>query len=94
VTTHATDIDLHRLADDGVAAVSADVVAHVRECLVCAEMVRYARAARVALRQLLPEEAAPEEILRRVIGIVCEQGPLPGGSHRPGPEPRDRHDPL
>ncbi|HEU5072793.1 MAG TPA: hypothetical protein VFU02_01440 [Polyangiaceae bacterium] len=92
MTTHASDIDLHRLADDGGAAVSADVVAHVRECVACAELVRYVRAAYLALRQSMADAAAPEDILQRVIRTVREQGSLPSAAHGLGPEPWDPHD--
>ena len=64
---HPSDVDLQRLADDGIVAVSAVVVAHVRDCAACANLVRYARAARATLRDTLPELTASDELLQRIM---------------------------
>ena len=79
-SVHASDLELQRLADDGDDAVDVDVLAHVRRCLACADVVRYARAARDALQHSLPDEEAPEEVLRRVLRDVCETGTNQKGS--------------
>jgi hypothetical protein len=71
---HASDLELQRLADDGDDAVDVDVLVHVRQCAACASAVRYARAVREALPGSLSDEAAPEELLRRVVLDVTAAG--------------------
>jgi hypothetical protein len=70
VIGHPSEIELQRLADDGEAAVDAQVVEHVRTCHECTNTVRYTRAAVVALRSSLSEHLPPEEVLLRVIQTV------------------------
>ena len=70
MSVHPSDIDLQRLADEGLSSVNAGIVTHVRECGQCADAVRYARAAHAALRRSLADDAPPEDVLRRVIDAV------------------------
>lgn len=80
---HPSDIDLQRLADDGAVAVSAVIVAHVRACPACANVVRYARTARATLRSTLPELTAPDELLQRIMRDIADprvDPPSPDGA--------------
>jgi len=72
VRQHPSDIDLQRLADDGVLAVGAGVLAHVRECPTCANLVRYTRAVQIALRESVLEEPAAGDLLREIIHAVTD----------------------
>ena len=80
VRQHPSDIELQRLADDGVLAVGAGVLAHVRECPTCANLVRYARAVPMAIRESAVEEPPAGDLLRHIIRAVTGVEPL---------EPRD-----
>ena len=71
--SHANEVALLRLAEEGIAAGDVHVIAHVRECRECADIVRYARAVRSALGQLPASEGLPSELLMRVMQVVRER---------------------
>jgi hypothetical protein len=87
VSAHPRDIELYRLADAGDGRVASRVVDHVQGCEVCAQAVRYARAARTALLEAIPNDSPPEDILRGVLSRIAD------ADASPSPAPHD-DDPL
>ena len=88
---HPSDIELQRIADEGDDAGSERVLAHIRQCLECAEAFRYSRAIQAALHHSLPDETPPEDMLARVLSDVA--GPHAAASVPIESSPdRRRHD--
>jgi hypothetical protein len=89
---HPSDIELQRIADEGDVAGSEQVLAHIRQCLECAEVCRYSRAIHAALQRSLPDETPPEDLLARVLSDVADPTATASGVPIESSPDRRRHD--